>query len=457
MKKFDAIVVGAGQAGPALAHVLGDMGQKVAVAEENLVGGSCVNYGCTPSKTLIGSARAIYAASRGEEFGFSTGKLTVNFERVMQRQHDIVTAMRGRDEKGLFAMKGVTYYHARASFISKTEMQVGDEVLKAKHIYLNVGARAVIPNIPGLDSVPYLDNQTIFDLKELPRHFIMLGGGYISMEFAHAFRRFGSEVTVIESGGQVLNREDEDVAICAQEILEKEGVKFLLNHKAIQIEKRGSTIVVHVETKGKKRSEVVGTHLLVAVGRQPNSDTLKVENAGIKLDEKGHIQVDNHLKTNVDGIYALGEVNGRGAFTHTTYNDYEIAADNLKGGKRKVSDRIPTYGVFIDPPIAHVGMNEKEVRESGTKALIGKMQMSKVNRATEFGQEEGFMKVLVDAKTQRFLGATLIGLNADEVIHSITDLMYAKKPYTVMQNAVHIHPTVSELLPTVLGMLEPLK
>jgi len=457
MKTYDAIIVGAGQAGPALAHVLGDMGQKVAVAEENLVGGSCVNYGCTPSKTLIGSARAIYAASRGDEFGFSTGKLTVNFDRVMQRQRDIVTAMRERGEQKLYEMKGVTFYHARASFKSKTEMQVGDEVISAKRIYLNVGARAVIPDIPGLYSVPYLTNQTILELRELPRHFIMLGGGYISMEYAHAFRRFGSEVTVIESGEQVLGREDADVAKCAQEILEKEGVKFLLNHKAIQTEKRGNEIVVHVETKGNRRSEVVGSHLLVAVGRTPNSDTLNVENAGIKLDEKNHIKVDNHLKTSVDGIYALGEVNGRGAFTHTTYNDFEIMADNLKGGKRKVSDRILTYGVFIDPSIAHVGMTENEVRESKIKALIGTMQMSKVNRATEFGQEEGFMKVLVDAKTERFLGATLIGLNSDEVIHSITDLMYAKKPYTVMQNAVHIRPTVSELLPTLLADLKPLK
>ncbi len=456
MKHYDAIIVGAGQAGPALAHVLGDMGQKVAVAEENLVGGSCVNYGCTPSKTLIGSARAIHMASRGDEFGFSTGKLTVNFDRVMQRQRDIVTAMRGRDEKGLLAMKGVTYYHSRASFISKTEMQVGDDVLSAKTIYLNVGARPTIPPIPGLNSVPYLTNQSLLDLKELPRHFIILGGGYVGVEYAHAFRRFGSEVTVIQSGTQILSREDEDVAVCAQEILEKEGVKFLMNHRAVKVEMRGREIVVSADYQG-KQTEVVGSHLLLAVGRTPNTDKLNVEKAGVKLDEKKYIMVDDHLKTNVDGIYALGEVNGRGAFTHTSYNDFEIAADNLKGGKRKVSDRIPTYAVFIDPSIAHVGMTEKEVRESKTKALIGTMQMSKVNRATEFGQEEGFMKVLVDAETERFLGATLIGLDSDEVIHAITDLMYAKAPYTVMQHAVHIHPTVSELLPTLLGDLKPLK
>jgi len=456
MKHYDTIIVGAGQSGPALAHVLGDMGQKVAVAEENLVGGSCVNYGCTPSKTLIGSARAIHMASRGDEFGFSVGKLTVNFERVMQRQRDIVTAMRGRDEKVLLEMKGVTFYRARASFKSKTEMQVGDEVLSAERIYLNVGARPKIPDIPGLDTVPYLTNQSLLDLTEVPQHLIVLGGGYIGIEYAQAFRRFGSEVTVIQSGKQILSHEDEDVAICAQEILEKEDVKFLLNHRAVKVEMRGREVVVHVDDHG-KQTEAVGSHLLVAVGRTPNTDKLKIENAGIKADEKNYIVVDDHLKTNVDGIYALGEVNGHGAFTHTSYNDFEIAADNIKGGKRKISDRIPTYAVFIDPAIAHVGMTEKEVRESKTKALIGKMEMKKVNRATEFGQEEGFMKVFVDAESKHFLGATLIGLSSDEVIHAITDLMYAKAPYTVMQHAVHIHPTVSELLPTLLGDLKPLE
>ncbi|MCA0457979.1 MAG: mercuric reductase [Chloroflexi bacterium] len=456
MRHFDAMIVGAGQSGPAMAHFLGDMGQKVAVAEEKLVGGSCVNFGCTPSKTLIASARAIYTAGRGDEFGFSTGKLTVNFDRVMERQRNIVTAMRERGREKLMEMKGVTFFHNRATFISKNEMQVGDETLTADKIYLNVGSRAAIPDIDGLNSVPYLTNQSILDLTELPKHLIMLGGGYISMEYAQAFRRFGSEITIIEPEGQVLGRTDKDVADCAREILEKEGVNFLLKHKAVKVEKRGREVIVHVENKGKS-SEVVGSHLLVAVGRTPNSDTLKVENAGIKLDEKGYITVDNHLRTNVDGIYVLGEANGRGAFTHTSYNDFEIASDNLNGGKRKISDRILTYGVFIDPSIAHVGMTEAEVRESGAKALIGKMEMSKVNRATEFGQEDGFMKVLVDAENERFLGATIIGLGSDELIHSITDLMYAKAPYTVMKNAVHIHPTVSELLPTLLGMLEPLK
>ncbi len=456
MEHYDAIVVGAGQAGPSLAHVLGDSGQKVAVAEEKLVGGSCVNFGCTPSKTMIGSARAIYTAGRGAEYGFTTGKLTVDFRRVMQRQRDIVTAMRGRGEKKLLEMKGVTYYHARASFKSATEMQVGDELISADRIYLNVGARPHIPNIPGLETVPYLTNQSLLDLTELPRHLLILGGGYIGIEYAQAFRRFGSEVTVIQSGKQILSQEDQDVAKCAQEILEQEKVKILLQHKATRVGLRGRDVVVTVESDGKQK-EVVGSHLLVATGRTPNTDTLRVENAGVKLDDKQYVVVDDHLKTSVDNIYALGECNGHGAFTHTSYNDFEIAADNLKGGKRKISDRFSTYAVFIDPSIAHIGLSEKEVRKSHPKALIGKLEMSNVNRAEEFGQTQGFMKVLVDAESKQFLGATLIGLDADEVIHSITDLMYARAPYTVMQQAVHIHPTVSELLPSLLGDLKPLE
>lgn len=455
MKSYDGIVVGAGQAGLALARVLGEMGRKVAVVEEQLVGGSCVNFGCTPSKTLIASAKAIHTARQGEEFGFQVEGLRVNFDRVMQRQRDIVTAMRQRGHQQLLEMPGVTFYHNRAVFLEPYVMQVGDEMLRADRIYLNVGARAVIPDIPGLHTIPYLTNQTIVDLTVLPRHMIVLGGGYISMEYAQAFRRFGSDVTVIEAGEQVLSRSDADAAAAARSILEGEGVAFHLKHRAVQIEKRGREVVVHTEHDG-QRSLVTGTHILVAVGRRPNTDKLHVERAGITLDDQQHILVDDDLQTNVKGIYALGEVNGRGAFTHTSYNDYEIVADQLRGGSRKVSDRIPTSAVFIDPPLSQVGMTEAEVRESGKPALKATLAMDKVNRAAEFGQTAGFMKVLVDADTRRFLGATILGLNSDELIHAITDLMYADAPYTVMQQAVHIHPTVSELLPTLLGQLEPL-
>lgn len=455
-KSYDAIVVGAGQAGPSLARALGDKGWKVALAEGNLVGGTCVNFGCTPSKSLVGSARAIHAARRGAEFGFHVGEIEVDFARVMQRQRDIVSAMRGRGEKRLEDNPNITLYRAWAQFEAPHRLRVGDEVIESERIYLDVGGRAAIPDLPGLDEVPYLNNETLLELNELPRHLIILGGGYIAMEYGQVFRRFGSTVTIIQSGGQVLNREDPDVAEAVQCVLENEGVRFLLNAKATKVERRGEGVVVHVEQEEGVR-EVEGSHLLIAAGRRPNTDKLGVEKAGIELDEDGYIKVDNHLRTNVEGIYALGEANGHGAFTHTAYNDFEIVLDNLNGGTRKLSDRIPIYAVFTDPPLGRAGMNEKQARESGRKVLKGTLPMSLVSRAIEFSETEGFMKVLVDAETKQFLGASIFGLDGDEVVHAISVLMYAKAPYTVLQNAVHIHPTVTELLPTVLGSLEPLK
>lgn len=453
---YDAIVVGAGQAGPGLARVIAGKGQRVAVIEGERVGGTCVNYGCTPSKTLIGSARAIYAASRGDEFGFDTGGLKVEFTRVMERQHTLVSDMRARGEQRLETMENGTFYRGWATFESPRQIRVGDELLESERIYLDVGGRAALPDLEGLDTVPYLTNKTLIDLRELPRHLIILGGGYVAMEYGQAFRRFGADVTILQRGAQVLGNEDADVADAARCILEKEGVRILLNTSARKLEKRGDSVVVHVEQNGQMH-EVEGSHLLLATGRRPNTDLLGVEKAGIELDDKGYIRVDDHLKTSVDGIYALGEANGHGPFTHTAYNDYEIAADNLNGGSRKISDRITIYGVFIDPPLGRVGMTETEARKSGRNALIGTLPMSDVNRASEFGQTDGFIKILVDGDTQQFLGASILGLGGDEVVHAISVLMYAKAPYTVLKNAVHIHPTVTELLPTVLDRLEPLK
>ena len=455
-KTYDAFVVGAGQAGPGLARALAAKGWKVAVAEGEKVGGTCVNFGCTPSKTLIGSARAIYAASRGDEFGFHTGAFKVDFARVMQRQRDLVDAMRGRGERRLEQTEGLTFYRAWAQFEDPHRLRVGDEIVESERIYLDVGGRAVVPAIEGLDGVPYLDNKTLLDLNELPRHLIIVGGGYVAMEYGQAFRRFGSEVTIVQHGEQVLNREDPDVAQAVQCILEKEGVRILLKAKAKKVERRGGDIVLVIEHDGQQR-EIEGSHLLIATGRRPNTDRLGVERAGIELDDKGFIKVDDHLKTSVEGIYALGEANGHGPFTHTAYNDYEIALDNINGGTRKLSDRFTIYGVFTDPPLGRVGMNEEDARKSGRKVLVGTLPMSDVNRASEFGQTEGFMKILVDADTQQFLGAALLGLDGDEVVHAISVLMYAKAPYTVLKNAVHIHPTVTELLPTVLDQLKLLE
>jgi pyruvate/2-oxoglutarate dehydrogenase complex dihydrolipoamide dehydrogenase (E3) component len=452
---YDAIVVGAGQAGPGLARTLAGRGWKVALAEGERVGGTCVNFGCTPSKTLVGSARAIHAARRGDEFGFHAGAVTVDFARVMQRQRDLVEGMRGRGERRLEQTEGLTFYRAWAQFESSRRLRVGDEVIESERIYLDVGGRALVPDLEGLDGIPYLDNKTLLDLNELPRHLVIVGGGYVAMEYGQTFRRFGAEVTIIQHGEQVLNREDPDAAEALQGILEKEGVRFLLNAQAKKVEQRGPSVVLHVEQNSQERG-IEGSHLLIAAGRRPNTDKLGVEKAGIALDDKGYIKVDDHLKTNVEGIYALGEANGHGPFTHTAYNDYEIAVDNLDGGTRKLSDRITIYGVFTDPPLGRVGMTEREAKASGLNALVGTLPMSDVNRASEFGQTEGFMKVLVDADTQQFLGAALLGLDGDEVAHAIAVLMYAQAPYTVLKNAVHIHPTVTELLPAVLDQLKPL-
>lgn len=453
---YDAIVVGAGQAGPSLARALAGKGWRVALAEGKTVGGTCVNYGCTPSKTLIGSARALHAARRGDEFGFSTGEVRVDFARAMARQRDIVTRMRGRGTHRLEQTAGLTFYHAWAQFETPRQLRVGDDLLESERIFLNVGARATMPDLPGLDSVPYLDNETLLELDDLPRHLIIVGGGYVGVEYGQVFRRFGSEVTIIQRGAQVLNLEDGDVAGGVQRILEQEGVQILLNAQAKRVEKRANDICLQVEQDGQTR-EIAGSHLLIAAGRQPNTDSLGVKKAGIKLDRKGYIKVDNHLKTSVEGIYALGEANGQGAFTHTAYNDYEIVLDNLDGGTRKLSDRILIYGVFTDPPLGRVGMNETEARASGRKVLMNTLAMSLVNRAEEFGQTDGFMKVLVDAKSKQILGASILGLGGDEVIHAISVLMYAKAPYTVLKNAVHLHPTVTEMLPTLLSDLKPLE
>lgn len=454
-KTFDAIIIGAGQAGPALAKVMAGKGWKVAVAEGEKVGGTCVNYGCTPSKTLIGSARAIHAARRGDEFGFDAD-VTVDFARVMARQERIVSAMQGRGEKGLKETKGITFYPEWAAFEAPHRVRVGDDVIESERIYLDVGARAVVPKIEGLDSVPYLDNKTILELRTRPDHLIIIGGGYVAIEYGQTFRRFGSDVTILQNGEQILNREDPDVAEAVQGILENEGVKFNLNAKVTRVKHSDETVTIYFEQDGKTH-QVSGSHLLVATGRRPNTDKLGVEAAGIALDDKGFIKVDDHLKTNVEGVYALGEANGHGPFTHTAYNDFEIAADKLDGGKRKISDRISIYGVFTDPPLGRVGMNEQEAKDSGRKVLVGTLPMTSVNRAEEFGQREGFMKVLVDADSEQMLGASILGIGGDEIVHTISVLMYAKAPYTVLKNAVHIHPTVTELLPTLLGDLKPLE
>ncbi len=455
---YDAIIIGTGQAGPPLAKRLTAAGQKVAIVERGLFGGTCVNTGCIPTKTMVASAYAAHLASRASEFGVVTGApVTVDMSRVKARKDFVSGQSHHAVENGLKTMANCTVYQGHARFESANEVNVGDVRLNADKIFLNVGARAAIPPIPGLDQVPYLTNSSMMHLETLPRHLIILGGSYIGLEFGQMFRRFGSEVTMIETGPRLIPREDADVSTAILDILQREAIQVLLNSKCKDFAKQGDEIAASVETSG-AASEIRGSHVLIATGRRPNTDDLGLDKAGVAVDARGYIQVDDHLRTNVPGIWAMGDCNGKGAFTHTSYNDFEIVAANLlDNDPRKVSDRITTYGLYIDPPLGRAGMTESEAKATGRNVLIGKYPMTKVGRAVEKGETLGFMKVLIDTDTKRIMGAAILGTGGDEAIHSILDVMYADKPYTVIQRAVHIHPTLSELIPTMLGELHPLR
>jgi pyruvate/2-oxoglutarate dehydrogenase complex dihydrolipoamide dehydrogenase (E3) component len=454
---FDAIVIGAGQAGPSLAVRLAKSGRRTALVERNLIGGTCVHTGCIPTKALIASARVAHVARAAPEYGVAVeGAIRVDMPRVKARKDGIVRHSFESLTAWLRDTPNLSVVHGHARFESARRVRVGDQILEAPHYFLDVGARAAVPDIPGLNDVAYLTNSSMMAVDFLPEHLIVIGGSYLGLEFAQMYRRFGSRVTVIEMGPRLISREDEEVSAEIQAILEREGVACMLNAKCISAGKEQGGVRVGASCEDGTR-EVSGSHLLLATGRVPNTSDLGLSEAGVQTDERGFIRVDHQLRTNVAGIWALGEVNGRGAFTHTSYNDYEIVAANvLDGENRSVDDRIPIYALFIDPPLGRVGMSEADVRKSGRAALVGRMSMERVGRARERGETQGFMKMLVDARNERILGASLLGIEADEAIHAIADVMYAQAPYTVMQRAVHIHPTVSELLPTLLGDLKPL-
>lgn len=457
MTHYDAIVIGTGQAGPSMATSLAASGIKTAIIESGKFGGTCVNNGCIPTKTMVASARAAHVARHAEEYGIKIdGPVAVDMKKVKARKDAISGNSTSSVEQWLKGTDNLTVYQGTAIFDSNKTVRVGEELLQAEKIFINVGGHAFVPPFPGLTDIDYLTNENIMDVDFLPPHLIIIGGSYIGLEFAQMYRRFGSEVTVVEKSSRIIPREDEDISETVMQVLEKEGVNFRLNAECISPEKRGDDIVVKLDcSQGPK--EVSGTHLLLAVGRTPNSASLGLENTDIKTDSRGFIKVDDQLQTTVPGIWALGDCNGQGAFTHTSYNDYEIVAANLlDNDPRKVSDRIITYGLFVDPPLGRVGMTEDQARQSDRNVLIGKRPMSRVGRAIEQGQTDGFMKILVDADSREILGAAILGLNGDEVIHSITDVMYAGVPYTIIQRAMHIHPTVSELIPTMLGELKPL-
>jgi len=453
---FDAIIIGTGQAGPPLAGRLTAAGIKVAVVERGRFGGTCVNTGCIPTKTMVASAYAAHMARRAAEFGVTIdGRISVDMKRVKERKDQISGRSNSGVETWLKGMTNCTVYEGHARFEAPHEVTAGGDRLTAGRVFINVGGRAVVPQIPGLDGVPYLTNSSMMGVDFLPQHLIIVGGSYIALEFGQMFRRFGSEVTILEQGRRLIQREDTDVSDAIQGILEREGVGIRTNAKVLRLAKRGDEIVADVESAGQVE-ELQGSHLLLAIGRRPNTNDLGLEHAGVATDLRGYIQVDDQLRTSVEGIWALGDCNGR-AFTHTSYNDFEIVAANLlDNDPRRVSDRIPAYALYIDPPLGRAGMTEAEVINTGRKALIGKRPMTKVVRAVEKGEDQGFMKILVDAETREILGAAVLGTGGDEAIHGIADVMYAKAPYTVMQRAVHIHPTVSELIPTMLGELQPL-
>jgi pyruvate/2-oxoglutarate dehydrogenase complex dihydrolipoamide dehydrogenase (E3) component len=455
-KTFDAIIIGAGQAGPSLAGRLTAAGMTVAIIERHLFGGTCVNTGCTPTKTLVASAEVAHQARRAAEFGVRLqGEVSVDMASVKKRKDAVVAASREGLESWLRGMERCTVFNGHARFISPRELRIDDTVMGANRIFINVGGRAAVPPLPGIDAVPYLTNTSILELESVPRHLIIVGGSYIGLEFAQMYRRFGSEVTVIEKGPRLIWREDADVSTTIESIFAAEGIEVRTAAECMSFEKRGAAIAARVEcTAG--APEVIGSHVLLAVGRRPNTDDLGLDRAAVATDPHGYITVDDRLQTSAPGIWALGDCNGRGAFTHTAYNDFEIVAANLlDGANRKVSDRIPCYALYIDPPLGRVGLTETQARESGRQIRTGSRPMTRVARAVEKGESQGFMKIVVDSGSNEILGAAILGVGGDEAVHAIIDTMSAKAPFTTLRNTVHIHPTVAELIPTVLGELKP--
>ena len=455
-RHFDAIIIGTGQAGPALAARFAGAGMTVAIIERHKFGGTCVNTGCIPTKTLVASAYAAHTARRGAEYGFDvSGDVRVDMKRVKARKDEVSGRSNRGVEDWLRGLKNCTVIQGHARFQSSNTVMVNDDVLQADNIFINVGGRASVPAMPGIQEVSFLTNSSMMDVDFLPEHLVIVGGSYIGLEFGQMYRRFGSHVTIIEMGPRLIGREDEDVSEAVRRMLEAEGIEVRLNAKCLSLAKRNRGIAVGITCDGGP-PEVEGTHILLAVRRTPNTNDLGLERAGVATDQRGYIVVDEQLHTNVPGIWALGDCNGRGAFTHTSYNDYEIAADNLlNGDHRRVSDRIQAYALYTDPPLGRCGMTDLDIRQSGRAALAAKLPMNRVGRAVEKGETQGFMKISVDAESKHILGAAILGTGGDEVIHVLLDVMYAKAPYTVVQRAMHIHPTVAEFLPVVLSKLEP--
>jgi pyruvate/2-oxoglutarate dehydrogenase complex dihydrolipoamide dehydrogenase (E3) component len=455
MNRYDAIIIGTGQAGPSLAERLANTGMRVAVIERGHFGGTCVNNGCTPTKTLIASADVARLAQRAAEYGVEVGPVRIDMRRVKARKDALVESSRTSLEQWLRGLANVSVYQGQARFAKAHTVTVGADTLTAERIFINVGARPHVPDLPGIREVPYLTNESMMDVDFVPGHLVIIGGSYVGLEFGQMYRRFGSRVTIIEMAPRLIGREDPDVSQAVRDILAAEDIAIRLDAKCVALEPAPIGVEVKVDcATGAPR--VPGTHVLLAVGRTPNTNDPGLHEAGIETDDRGYIKIDDALHTSVPEVYALGDCNGHGGFTHTSYNDYEIVADNLlNGAHRKVSDRIPIYGLFTDPPLGRLGRTEAEAQRDGYRILIGRMPMTDVARAREKGETQGFMKVVVDAGSKQILGAAVLGTDGDEVVQTLVDAMYGHLPYTVVQHGVRIHPTVSELIPTMLGGLAP--
>ena len=455
MRTFDAIIIGAGQAGPPLAGRLTAAGMTVALIERKLVGGTCVNTGCMPTKTLVASAYAAHLARRSAEFGITVGEITVDMPAVAARARKVVMDARSGNERWLEGMAGLTLLRGHARFTGPSTIVVDGEALTAPRIFLNVGGRASVPDMPGVGDVPHLDNTDMVALEQIPAHLVVVGGSYVGLEFAQMYRRFGAAVTVVERGERLIGHEDADVSDAVRAILEDEGITVRTGANCIAFARHAEGVAVSVDCQAGD-PQVVGSHVLLAVGRRPNTDDLGLDLAGVAMDEKGYVIVDDMLQTNVPGIWALGDCNGRGAFTHTAYNDFEIVAANLlDGDDRTLSQRLVGYALYTDPPLGRVGMTQAQAEQTGRPILVSKRPMTRVGRAVEKGETKGFMKIVADAETHRILGAAILGTGGDEAIHGILDMMNADQPVSTLRWAVPIHPTVSELIPTLLLGLEP--
>ena len=454
----DAIIIGTGQAGPSLARRLATAGRRVAIIERHLVGGTCVNTGCIPTKAMVASAYAAHMARRAADFGVRVaGPVSVDLAAVKARKDAISAQSRVGLEKMLSTTERCELIRGHARFRSPHEIAIDGGVLSAPQIFVNVGGRARVPPLGGVETTPFLTNTSLLGLDTLPEHLVVIGGSYIGLEFGQMFRRFGSRVTIVEMGSAVIGREDPDISAAILDVLTGEGIDVRLNAECVVVSGTEGHVTAALEC-AEGEPAVTGTHLLMATGRRPNTDDLGLEAAGIRTDDHGYIEVDDQLRTSVEGVWALGDCNGKGAFTHTSYNDYEIVAANLlDGGSRRVTDRIVAYGLYVDPPLGRAGLTEAEVRKRGRPALVGKRPMTRVGRAVEKGESKGLMKIVVDEESREILGAAVLGPGGDEAIHCVLDTMYAKAPYDLLTHAVHIHPTVAELLPTIVGELKPLE